>query len=972
MSAQTTVDSQPTLASSLRRHRPGHQTRMQALGKFLADNNTADPLLGNYVLVQQQDIILNFQGLGDQVAMMAFNAANGSNGSSATTLTETGSMLQGDSVTGKHLAVTTGDLDGDGLDEIASLYRDGDQLQLVLAKNADPAQTPQSLSFLDAETIGTGLAHLGPGNVRIVAGDFTGESRTTLATLWPRTDGTLSVTIWSYDLVEHHQRILFPVVLANPITLASGGSFDVAVGHFDDTNATSLAIAWTGAADKSGNTLFLSICSLDAKKSSLVTTPAVGIGTLGASGECCIAAGPFLSGSESEQIAVGWANADGHAALRMCDANGTNAPQAQSAVYVDTANPLTDSMLVRIAAGDLDLDGSDEIVFASVGQKAGYQAAVILRVFKPDNTLTLALTSIGATGVANEAMAAVDLRLAIGEVGNGASSDSGDSGGSGDNGGNGAGGGFFGLIIAALGAAGPFEPLRGLARLYLGLVNVTPALLLPEPLVNTVSPPNVALLTFDNAQDPTLDLTLSMALGDFSGQSLRVGPPKAYRFENVTNILAIINAPPLQAGVNFDGGSQLTFSDIHSDQTSVGVTASADWVGSNTLSANLDIAGMAQLNGSLSTTYGNNFSKTDDMNKSLTLTVTDTLWQDDLISLAATAFSVWEYPVYNDATGTPKGHLLIAVPDLVGVQTIPNWGTNTALDYEPDHVNGNLLSYSQQAPADYVAGGAINNVASSATSVGTGLMNTVIDWQQQRTVSQQTTSHVSTSISEGASFSKTFNFLAGSGIGISAHLNDTYTKSTMNNYSMTYTESTSIAIQYGSVDVGMDYTVYPYIYFSSEGGFLVVDYAVESLQPSPGLSNYWSEMFSQPSATFNMAWANSAEKDLREYTRSIRFTPQADGTVLITARVANYSLAPTYGVLVAFYLGEPNASLIGAAKIATIQPQARENASVIWTPPKTPGDYRVYVTLAPSTGETPAPSSFAPSRGYRVWTVASN
>jgi hypothetical protein len=76
-------------------------------------------------------------------------------------------------------------------------------------------------------------------------------------------------------------------------------------------------------------------------------------------------------------------------------------------------------------------------------------------------------------------------------------------------------------------------------------------------------------------------------------------------------------------------------------------------------------------------------------------------------------------------------------------------------------------------------------------------------------------------------------------------------------------------------------------------------------------------------------------------------------------------------VLVTFYQGEPKTSLIGAAKIAAIQPQARENASVVWTPPKTPGDYRVYVTLEPATGTKPTPSAFTPSRGYRVWTVPS-
>jgi hypothetical protein len=961
-----TIDARSTLASSLRPHRPGRQTRMRALGKLLADNDAADPLLGNYVLVQQQDIILNFQGLDDQYAMMAFTAANDSNNANATTLTQTGSLLQGDQLPGKHLAVTTGDFDGDGIDEIASIYKDGDTLSLVLARNADPAQTPQSLSIFYTETIGSSLATIGPGQVRIVSGHFSGAAKSDIAIVWPRTDGKLAVTIWSLEATTtgSRQPVLFPVVVAAPIALASGGSFDVAVGSFEDSNASALAIAWTGAADKLGNTLFLSICSLDSKTGpspSLVLTPALGIGTLGASGDCCIAAGPFISGSDSEQIAVGWANADGHAALQMCEANGTNAPQAKGAVYVDTANPLTDSMLVRLAAGDLDLDGADEIVFASVGQKDGYQAAVILRVFKADNTLTLALESIGATGVTNQAMAAIDLRLAIGEVGNG---------------GNGASGGFFGLIVATLGNAGPFQALQGLARLYLGLVSITPALHLSSNLVNNVSPPDVALLTFDSAHDPALDLTLSMALGDFSGHSLRVGPPSSYRFDDVTNVLAIINAPPLQAGVNFDGTCQLTFTDINANLTSIGVTASADWITSNTLNANLDIAGLAQLNGSLTKTYGDNFSKTDDMTKGLTLTTTYTLYADDMLMLAGTAYSVWEYPVYNDATGTAKGHLLVAVPDLGGLETLTPWGTDTSLDYAPDHVNGNLLSYSQQPPADYVDGGAINNVKSSEIDVGDGLVNMVIDWQQQHTLSQQSTSQVSTSISGGVSFSKTFNFLAGSGIGISAHFNDTYTQSTLNNYTMTYSESTSIAINYGWLDPSLEYTVHPYIYYSSAGGFLVVDYAVDPLQPAHAPLNYWGNHFSTPSATFNMAWATSSDADLQQYTRSIRFTPQSDGTVLVTARVANYSLVPTYGVVVTFYQGNPaatGATKIGTATINAIQPQERENVSVIWTPPKAPGDYRVYATLTPAaTSVKPPASSFTPSQGYRIWTVASS
>jgi hypothetical protein len=228
-----------------------------------------------------------------------------------------------------------------------------------------------------------------------------------------------------------------------------------------------------------------------------------------------------------------------------------------------------------------------------------------------------------------------------------------------------------------------------------------------------------------------------------------------------------------------------------------------------------------------------------------------------------------------------------------------------------------------------------------------------------------------TNITDGVNLSKSFNFLGGIGIGLQARFANTYTNSSMSNYSITYTDTTSIAINYDPLpDPSQAYQVSPYIYFSDEGGFLVVDYVVDVPD-----DDYWQQTYGQPAPQFNKLWESSTDPSLHDLSRSISFIDNLDGSLTITARVANCSLVDAHGVQVKFYLGDPTSPgsrLLGAPPpIAVVAARQRQNVSVNWQPsqpkpgPVPPPPYTVYATIEPVQN-----GAFFSSQAYAVYTGA--
>lgn len=937
MSPQSTTavgtPGQPGQPHPLLRHRPGRHTRMPNLAAFLADNPGADPLMGNYVLLPQQDVILNFQGLSEQYTMLAFGVVGGDR---PPRLQQTGGIVLGDSAPGKHMALATGDFDGDQLDEIVSLFNDQGTLRLLLARNQDPASGSQSLSAGEPVQVGC----FGAGNVRVAAGHLDGKDPASFAIAWADPQNILHLEVWGTD------RQLTPTRRASAATvrLTPGGNLDLAVGDFDQDGRSEIAVVWQGDANTLGQNLFMCLYHLDPSNNTLKSGPTTAVGTLGGFNRFSITAGPLSAESTAEQMAVAWSDANGHAHLQIFSCGDGGVPTATGRSYIDQTYPLTDSMRVRVTAGDLDLDGVDELVLGTVGNRAGVGALVILHVLKPDNLLNLAVQpkSIGAVmGPPNAAFAAVDFDIAVGQLGAG---------------------GFLGIVVAALGTMG-FGAFAGQAQLTLGLVEVSPTLELPPAMVDGIGTLEAASTFSDAAEDPKLDLTLAMALGDFSGKSIRVGSPTYFSLASAKGILAIINAPPAEVDLNYDGGNAtLSFEDRKDNQTSLSVSVSKEWGYSQDLGGNLGIP-IANVTASLTRTYGHGFTKTKDSQKSFQESISTTIWQDDLIVLSVTDYDVWEYPVYSDATGHPKGYLMVVFPDPGGIRTALLPGTSEFLDYFPEHQLATLLSYPSTPPADFQSDHAI--ATDVVLDVGLLQESATISWNTMTTTSQQLTSHIGLSTRVTANFSKHFNFLGGIDIGLNATFSGTYDEHSMSTHSLTYTDATSITISYGALqNPEVEYLVFPYVYWSSQGGFLVVDYKIELKS-----TGYWLKTYGAPNVTVNRPWANiaNAPDDLKELTRAVTIQQQGQGSWLLSGEVSNFTLADAYGVQVEFYDGDPkldNAQRIGTPHIVPKVPsRGRITVSELWKPSDPDRPRRLYVILKPTPGGSP----ITHCRGYVNW-----
>jgi len=915
----------PSHDAPYRRHRPGHTCRMPDLGAFLAANSGADPLSGNYVLIREEECILGFQTIGNRLEMLSCTAV-GKDG--ASTLVETGRMTIGSDTAGKHVGLITADLDGDGLDEIVTVFNDSGNLTVVVARNADPASSSSSLSIAATKAE---IGKFGTGRVSVSAGHVAEDGTSGFTVVWADPDGRLNVQLWSAG------PDLDPQLVAHCTGDAvMSGRIDSAVGDFDGDGRDELAVLHQAA---QGGALTLTVYGID-DSGSLSSMATEAIGPLGPAGQLAISAGSHDGRRVADQMAVAWSTADGLGSVVLYTYDGRRTLKASGNAYVASTYPLASSSLVRVTSGDLNLDGVDEVVLATVADSDGQSAILVLHVLQAatGDVLELKATSVGRIHGAspNQAFAAVDVALAIGEIGDEQ---------------------LLGLVVATIGTEG-FSSLQGKAWVNLGVVPVSPQLALPSDMTSGIAPlPNVLTLP-NEAFDQHLDIQLTLELGDFSGKSLRVGTPKYHSIDRVNSIIAILNVPPWENGVNGQG-TLLTFHDAQGNDTSLGVSITRNWSHSKELGAHLGIAGLLKLNGSLTRTYGKGFSKTRDSENRFDQQMVLTINVADEVILSGTHFDLWEYPVYNSANGGPVGHLLVLFPDVLDPTTMTFSAALPGLPYFPDHQPGILVSYSPEDPADYTE----DNAVSTRNEIGVGPNQEELDisWEQDTTKVEEKNSSVTQAYTAGGGFSKKFNFFGGIDIGIDASLSGDYSASKSSTYEVTYSKSTAISFLFNAIDdPSQEYIVTPFVYFSDEGGFLVVDYAVDV-----GDSGYWATQYADPRPSFNKLWQDSTDKSMQDYTRSITFDRQKDGTLRITARVANYSFAPAESVVVTFHEGDPlkGGSVIGTpTTVPVIQPRARVNVNATWKPPSTDDAVQIWVTLEPGNG-----GAFAKSAGFGWW-----
>ncbi|HYN38648.1 MAG TPA: hypothetical protein VES39_05305, partial [Rhodospirillales bacterium] len=186
-------------------HKPGRRAQVPSLTAMLADNPAADPLIGNYVLVPQQEIVVGYRWAGSsgtspvQVAdrpgfRLCIVDAPSPGAAMEVTGAATYAWFHGTDIhpdldpPPRLLALAAGDLDGNGRDEIASLMAFRGQLQLMVSGVPLRPDSPTVAVAADAPREARLLC------ARLVDPIQPGRSlRAALAVAWIGEDGVLIV-----------------------------------------------------------------------------------------------------------------------------------------------------------------------------------------------------------------------------------------------------------------------------------------------------------------------------------------------------------------------------------------------------------------------------------------------------------------------------------------------------------------------------------------------------------------------------------------------------------------------------------------------------------------------------------------------------------------------------------------------------------------------------------------------------------
>lgn len=988
---------------------------------------TTDPFDGNYTLIQQDDVLIAFQVKGNQARVLGFEAV--ADRSELNALQQQAALDLGSHQPGKHLALVTADFDGDHQDEVACAYNDAGTLTLVVARYQEDA--PEAAGRFEQAGPAIALGAMGSGRVRAVTGRFTsGASVAPLCAIaWPDPSGQLQLRIWDCHAATGGKitptcvgawdgKSLFAESVPKAPTFV-GGQFDMAAGDVDGDGVDEVLLFWQSKTATSGKDLFLTALKLRPAASGnpvavLAPVAAVAIGTLGARAELSLAAGRFRQEVARHDVALAWgytppgdAPALGAAlALYTYDrsAGGLTCTSRfqdqgkQSGFGNGSYHPLVDWPIIRVAAGDLNLDRTDELVLGysatriintapkspdtsgsdatasnaggeadgsngdddgaasppfpvSFNDKPGtYGGVLLLRVFQVDQGGTLQLKSTGTAGgdwTPGNAfdLVSVDLQLAIGAVRGKIAQGSKVIGGIPN-----------AIIVAALGADVNMRPLAGYSHLSVGYIPVTPDLHLP-PQYTTGIGRLLGEADDETAQGWQLDITLGLALGNFTGKRLRLGKPKYIPVEEVVGVIAVINAPPLQSGLNYENSSDVSFNDEQQQQTSLQVTVTSTAMLSSSLEGRLNALGFdfhtgkthMQTDGKITIDHS-----TYQIQQGLSASVA----YDDVVIYSAVQYDVWEYPVYTDGGDTAEGHMLLIWPRGAPGKVIRDGKADDSF-YAPRHELGNVLSYSPDPPEDFEDGNRLNEPLTA--SVATVAFAQKVDYSLLTSKGRIIESKQETSFSKGGGVSQHLNLPGNPSLSIAGSLTDTYDDGKSSNTDIGFQKQTAINIQISiTKNVNKGYNVEPYVYWSNRGGYLVVDYAVTLPEDE---ETFWYSNYTRPHPTFCLPRATPPDLEpvvpsvQNQRSPSITFADLEDGQgVQITAEVWNYSLVDVTEknqVTIQFYLGNPKDSQaqggkIGAPiKIPFIPARGSVKQSVTWQPALSGdrSDYHVYCQI---------------------------
>jgi len=945
-------------------------------GSLYAQSADQDPLLGNYVLGNSAEFVVLWsenQNSSDQQSFQKiYDFVNLNNPSlldrlqPATRQSETGVA----GITGnRKMDAITGDFNDDSADDLIAIWEGPNRTITMIIPQIDKGRL--NWSSANATTIaGAQLIDSAPQTgrqIRLVSGHFDNDPSEEFILAYWAADKTVRLTVYDTngDLTPQAKGSLADVALpvGDRDMVNRSARFDIASGDLDGDNTDEIILVaaepvTSGCTGTQGCwSVYVKIYDYDANSGQIIpqavpkTQTTLFTKTDNSSRwleRVAVATGDFDNDAVDE-IAVGFEVAHNSSTNRwylqtlevsadlQSITSGVGEQMQQDQETGNNGYPMS------LITGDLDGDGSDEILYA----------ARQLKIYKSNGQLKL--SQIAGQGLST--MPGSDSRrmlaLADLDADNDVAHDAGN---------------WTPEIVVA--ADQDFSINGGInvdARFHLRVFKYTPGqfnLQLRAELNDEVSEISGAR-------------PMALAVGDFGGNGIRAGKPKRYTQTDIVEPIVILNAPPTHFDIFdnktydiakcYSGGCQFVSNYRTETERTIEITTefNEDWAVGANVSGGFTIPILkVGVEVKLETKYGQGFSKVNRNRQTFLVSQSINAIADDWIYAMIVDYDIWEYPLY--LGGALEGYIAVVVPK-TKTRAWFDSKSFSANSYLPFHEVGNILSYQEiAAPAE-------NTFLDEAVRWNTGDRitlnnNSSATWTLTSESQNETTTQRSAKFSIGGSvdFNIPFRFIPNFGI------NGNYANETVSTYSSRVRDQKGLGVHFDAIDLSLGntrYAVTPYVYWAKNGA-LVLDYAVKPELPSNPLeSTWWSQRYGEkPDAAFILPWRYDPEKGLgigeeaqRQRTKDIIFDPadpKVGDIITIKARIQNYSLLPTTGpVKVRFYVGDPAAggrlilSTTGAPEVLTdtaIPARGSSVVSMTWQLPNNISQFsRIYAVLDP-------------------------
>lgn len=911
----------PSTCPQIPRHRVGHRSKLLDLGSALKDadgNVVTDPLAGNYMLVKDTQIVslLQLPGVAPGASTISLDQAERQSPALAEPVAWS---ALGIPATASVLSVVACDCDGDGKDEIVLLTQDSDGVTMRV-RNSD------SSVHIDIP-----FGQMG----RIYDFVFYELPVASFCIFCQASDGNLG-----YKQVWHHGGNAITSWQETPFSLSDAVEVHMVAADLDGDGSDETALVWTVSNPDSSMSLYAGMLRTAGVASTLVQAKNAAGETALATFQAwrpplSIARGAFL-GSNSDQFAISWVVSGGItsnearafiAALQLDD-------QGQLVAGAPLTVAVANGSTAALSAGSFAASAASQLVICN--QVLG--GDLLLQVIAFDASLGMSVASAAVVESSRPPRSVVRCNAGAIALSTGAVAGSPGSGG-------------VGMLVPQVIVVGVIgcdwsedsSSFEYTTRTI--IVQVTPDLQLPAGLDGASimsAPPAGVLWQFAPtgvSTDPPPSLRPWMVLADLDGKSILLGKPTYHRVEGASGLLAAINAPPSQFinGMQDPSSTYAIYCQGNETDTALELTVTRSWSTSDGLESNFSTAGLG-IDTSLTQTYGANFSQSTQAFSSVKISMMIQAQMDDIVVLSVIDYDIWEYPVVQPGDGQVMGYLLVLFPDLSNVGGIPKYEIAPAslksAGYSPNHQVLRVGSYPTGAPADCG-----DVLLTDDISASPDMDSYTISWANVNSQTASQTSHTSMEFSASAKFDPLSAFVPGLHFGISGEYSDTYTQSKVSSHEVTFTQDTSIQIQYGTLaTLDAEFVTTIYVYWSTGSGALVVDYAVTLPADS-----YWSDTLNVPAPGMSLPWNDqygnpSGRPDDQLLTPDIGFALDDSGAMCAFAKIKNISLVAAEAVTVEFFVTgidaianltpPPASASIGKASVGAMDAQARALASM--------------------------------------------